>query len=83
MNNQLTAGKKTGTIPILSQVCLPGGPRSATYNSSTYEYLSPNTQGNLDILQPSILAIDGDTQVGGNLYNSESNDPNYKRDKLF
>lgn len=75
--------RKIGTTETISQKCLPGGPRSATYDASTYTYLESNTGvGPTSLLQPSILAMDGDTQVGGYLYNSESGDSNYNRGKF-
>jgi len=73
--------RKISTHNSLSQKCLPGGPQSATYDPSTYTYLSDNIQSNTYPLQPSILALDGDTQVGGYNHNSASNDPNYNRNQ--
>jgi hypothetical protein len=68
--------RKIGTYPIFSQNCLPGGKTSATYDPTTYTYSTYNLN---DGLQPSILAIEGDTQVGGFGYNTSSNDINGNR----
>jgi len=75
----LPLNRKTPTTHTLSQRCLPGGPASATYDISNYTYYSENGGGNTYPLQPSILAIDGDKQVGGYLYDSSSDDTNYNR----
>jgi hypothetical protein len=68
--------KKPHSQPILSQRCLPGGPRSATYNISNYTYPSENTPVTM---QPNIAALDGDTQVGVHSYGISSDDTNYNR----
>ena len=75
----LPNSRKTSTTNTFSQRCLPGGPRSATYDISNYTYYDENAGPQHYTLQPSILALDGDTQVGGYLYNSESSDVNYNR----
>jgi hypothetical protein len=69
--------KNTKTFPVFSQMCLPGGPKSATYDPDTYVY--PESYNLTDGLQPSILAIEGDTQVGVNNYSAENTDPNHNR----
>lgn len=69
--------KNTKTFPIFSQICLPGGPKSATYDPDTYVY--PSSYSNSDGIQPSILAIEGDNQVGVSNYGSGSTDFNHNR----
>lgn len=76
MANFSFRSKKIHTQPILSQRCLPGGPRSATYDISTYTYPSENSPV---IIQPNIAALDGDTQVGVHSYGISSDDANYNR----
>ena len=71
--------KNVKTFPMFSQMCLPGGPKSATYDPDTYVY--PSSYSVSDGLQPGILAIEGDTQVGAFDYNSGSLDTNYNRSK--
>lgn len=71
--------RKIGTTQQVSQRCLPGGPRSATYDANTYTYKADNLVNITDGLEPSILAIEGDKSVGGYLYSSASGDSNYNR----
>ena len=69
--------KNVKTFPMFSQMCLPGGPKSADYDPDTYVY--PSSYSVSDGIQPSIIAIDGDTQVGGVNYGSGSLDTNHNR----
>jgi hypothetical protein len=69
--------KNLKTFPVFSQICLPGGPKSATYDPDTYVY--PSSYDVTDGIQPSILAIEGDTQVGVSHYLSGSTDDNHNR----
>lgn len=74
--------RPSGTTQQISQKCLPGGPRSATYDATTYTYKAENSGVSAtSLLEPSIIAIEGDTQVGGYLYNSASGDANFNRGK--
>ena len=66
--------RKNQALPQISYQCLPGGPKSATYDPTGYTYPTENDHTFTDGLQPSILAITGDTQVGGYGYDNNSSD---------
>jgi hypothetical protein len=68
-------------FPQVSHECLPGGKKSATYDSGSYTFASENVHTLSNGLQPSILAIEGDKQVGGPGYNSSNGDANENRGK--
>ena len=71
--------KNVKTFPMFSQMCLPGGPKSADYDPDTYVYPSSYSVG--DGIQPGILAIEGDTQVGALNYSTSSLSTNHNRSK--